>query len=305
MTPRSIRRRVLAATALAASGALALSACSSSGDSSAPPAKSASSKPAGNKAPLFSKLPAKYQKSGELVIGSNVAYAPNEFYDTDGKTIIGLDPDLGAALGKQLGVKVTFKNYDFDGLIPATTSGRIDAIMSSMSDTKERQQKIDFVDYFNVGTSILVAKGNPKHINSTNDLCGKTVALQKATIQEQYVDALVPKCKTAGKPLKVIALKDDTDALLQLKQGRSDADLNDYPVAQYNSQKSGGAYVVTGEQIQPGMYGIGVSKDNTALRDALKAAVDAIIKNGDYGTVVAKWKLDKGKVTEATLNGGK
>ncbi|OIV35499.1 hypothetical protein BIV57_21105 [Mangrovactinospora gilvigrisea] len=301
----TVRPRLAAAAALAASGALVLAACGSSGGGGGGKA-TGSGRPAGSSAPLFSKLPAKYQQSKTVTVGSNVAYAPNEFYGTDGKTIMGFDPDMGTAIGKELGVTFKFVNYDFDGLIPALTTGRINAIMSSMSDNRLRQKKIDFVDYFNVGTSILVAKGNPKHINSTADLCGRTVALQKGTIQESYVQDLQPKCKAAGKPLKLIALLNDTDALLQLKQGRSDADLNDYPVAQYNAQKSGGEYQVTGQQIQPGVYGIGVGKQDTQLRDAIQAAVKAIIANGQYAKVAAKWHLDKGEITaaQALVNGG-
>ena len=146
--------------------------------------------------------------------------------------------------------------------------------MSAMSDNKKRQAKIDFVDYFTAGTSILVKKGNPKGIKTLDDFCGKTVALQRGTTQEDVATKQQQaKCKTAGKSaINVLPFDRDTEALIQIKQGRAVADMNDFPVAAYNAKKSGGGndFEVVGEQIAAGPYGIGVRKQDTQLRDALK-----------------------------------
>ena len=72
-------------------------------------------------APLASLLPQALRDKGTLIVGSDVAYAPVEFFDTDGKTVIGLDPDLAKAIGKQLGVELKFVNGTFDGLITSLT----------------------------------------------------------------------------------------------------------------------------------------------------------------------------------------
>lgn len=257
-------------------------------------------------APLASLLPQAIRDKGTLVVGSDVAYAPVESFDTDGKTIIGLDPDLAAALGKQLGLTLKFENGTFDGLITQLTSKRIDLVMSALSDTKERQAKIDFVDYFTAGTSILVKKGNPQGIKSLDDFCGRTIALQRGTTQDTVAKAQQAKCKTSGKELKVLSFDKDTEALLQVKQGRAVADMNDFPVAAYNAKTSGGGkdFEVVGEQIEAGPYGIGVRKADTQLRDALKAALQAVIANGEYAKVLAKWNVTQGAVTAAAVNSG-
>ena len=102
------------------------------------------------------------QGQGQLVVGSDVAYAPVEFFDTDGKTVIGIDPDIAKAIGKQLGIELKFVNGTFDGLITAlkTQAHRPD------HERDERQQEapgeVDFVDYFTAGTSILVEEGQPE-----------------------------------------------------------------------------------------------------------------------------------------------
>lgn len=254
-------------------------------------------------APLANLLPKAIRDKGTLIVGSDVAYAPVEFKDDSGKTV-GIDPDLAAALGKQLGVKLEFQNATFDGLITSLKSKRIDLVMSAMSDNKKRQKTIDFVDYFNAGTSILVAKGNPKGIKTLDDFCGQTIALQRGTTQEDVSKAQQAKCKTAGKPLKVLAFDTDPEALLQIKQGRAVADMNDFPVAAYNAKKSAGAFEVVGDQIGAGPYGIGVRKTDTALRDALQKALQAIITDGSYGKVLKTWDVAQGAVKTAAVNTG-
>lgn len=298
MTRSSSRRRGQLAGALLASGALLLTACG--GDSEEPQA-------AGTKAPLFAKLPKRIQQAKKLKVGSNVAYAPVEFYDDDGETIIGLDPDLGEALGKKLGVSVEFTNLKFESLPTSMKSGRIDVMMSSMTDNTSRQKRADFVDYFKVGTSLLVKKGNPEHISTLDDLCGKTVSMQQGTTQEKVATEQKKKCAAKHKPLHVLALDEDTDALLQVKQGRAVADLNDYPVAEYNARTSGDGkdFETVGQQITPGLYGIGVGRKDTQLRDALRAALNSLIKDGGYTKIVKKWHLSQGAVDKATINAGK
>jgi polar amino acid transport system substrate-binding protein len=304
-TPGALVRRstVRLLPPLALVAALALTGCGGSSDS---PTISQPSSSSGG-APLAAELPQAIRDAGVLKVGSDVAYAPVEFFDTDGKTVIGIDPDLGKAIEGQLGVKLEFQNGTFDGLITSLRSKRIDLIMSAMSDTPERQKSIDFVDYFTAGTSILVKKGNPEGIKTLDDFCGKTIALQRGTTQEDVAKTQAAKCSAAGKPLKVLPFDRDTEALLQVKQGRAVADMNDFPVAAYNAKTSGGGndFEVVGEQIEAGPYGIGVRKEDTQLRDALQKALQALIDNGEYAKVLEKWNVKQGAVTAATVNGGK
>ncbi|MFF4798642.1 ABC transporter substrate-binding protein [Streptomyces sp. NPDC001351] len=318
MTASSTRRttaarsRLAAVGATAVAGALILTGCGDHTD------KGGSSNSSGaSSAPLASKLPADIRKAGVIKVGSDIAYPPVEFIQ-NGKTV-GIDPDIADALGKQLGVKLDFQNGKFDNLIVGLQANRFQVIMSAMSDTKDRQnginsdngQKVgngvDFVDYFTAGTSILVQKGNPKGVKSLDDLCGKVVALQKGTTSEDIAKTQSKKCTKDGK--KAIDLQTfdtDPEALLRLKQGASVADLNDFPVAAYNAKTSSGGkdFEVTGDQIEAGPYGIAVSKTNTQLRDALQAAMSAIIKNGDYTKILQKWNVTDGAVTESKINGG-
>jgi polar amino acid transport system substrate-binding protein len=321
MTARSTRRptaahsRIAAAGAIAVAGTLLLTGCGDHTDKGSSGSGSGSS--AGSTAPLAAKLPADIRKAGVIKVGSDISYAPVEFMQ-DGKAA-GIDPDIADALGKQLGVRFEFQNGKFDQLIVGLQAKRFNMIMSAMNDTKDRQNGIDsdtgkkvgngvdFVDYFTAGTSILVQKGNPKGVKSLDDLCGKVVALQKGTTSEGVAKAQSTKCTKDGKKAITLQTFDtDPEALLRLKQGASVADLNDFPVAAYNAKTSGQGkdFEVVGDQIQAGPYGIAVSKENTQLRDALQAAVSAIIKNGEYQKILQKWNVTDGAVTEAKINGG-
>jgi polar amino acid transport system substrate-binding protein len=298
---KRIRHRSSVLVALVAGLALLLAACgngSSSGSSSGTTS---------GVTDLGKQLPASIQQSKQLKVGSDVAYAPVEFFKVGTQDVQGIDWDLAQAMGQKLGVTVSFANTTFDGIIPALTAKRFDVIMSAMSDTPERQKQIDFIDYFNAGTSILVKKGNPEGIQSLDDLCGKTIALQKGTTQVDVATAQQSKCQAAGKPkITVLTYDKDTDAQLQVRSGRAVADMNDFPVAAYAAQTIGGGneFEVVGEQIEAGPYGIGVRKDDTQLRNALQNALKAIIADGTYDQILQKWNVTKGALKTAAINGG-
>jgi polar amino acid transport system substrate-binding protein len=260
-------------------------------------------------APLADLLPADIAKAGQIKVGSDIEYPPVESFKEGTQTPEGIDIDLANAMGEQLGVSIKFVNdTDFAGIISALKSGRFDIIMSAMNDTAERRGNgVDFIDYFTAGTAILVKKGNPEQIKGLDDLCGKTVAVQKGTVQE--TDTLPPqskKCTDAKKgAITVLPFEKDTDALQQVKIGRAVAIVEDSPVASFNAKTSGGGadFEVTGDITDVGQYGIAVPKENTKLRDALQAALKAIIADGTYDKVLAKWGATAGALKTAAING--
>ena len=264
---------------------------------------------------LGRRLPQRIRTAREIRVGSDVSYAPVEFYDAFAPDVLdrpvgepepevrGIDPDLAAELGRKLGVRFTFVNAGFDQLIPSLKAGDFDVIISSMTATPERAREISFLEYFQAGTSILVPRGNPQRVDSLGDLCGSTVTLQKGTIHEQLIKAEQPKC--GGRRIKARPLDSGTQVVLEVKFGRADAALADFPVAAYNAKVSGqGAdFQVVGDQIDPGPYGIGVRKDDTDLQQVLQEALRGIIKDGSYDRVLTKWNVTDGALKSAELTG--
>ncbi|MBV1937223.1 ABC transporter substrate-binding protein [Streptomyces sp. BV286] len=320
MTASSTRRttavqsRIAAVGAIAVAGALLLTGC---GDQTKDKDSGSSDTADSSAAPLADQLPKAVRDKGVIKVGSDIAYAPVEFKDDSGKTV-GIDPDLADAMGKQLGVKFEFENGTFDTLLTGLRSKRYDIAMSAMTDTKDRQEGIDadtgkkvgegvdFIDYFTAGVSIYTKQGDDQGIKTWDDLCGKKVVVQRNTVSNDLAKAQAKECP-AGKKLSIEAFDNDQQAQTRLRAGGADAGSSDFPVAAYAAKTSGGGkdFEVVGEQVEAAPYGIAIAKSNTELRDALKAALDAIIKNGEYDKIIAKWGVDAGAVKEATLNGGK
>jgi len=239
-----------------------------------------------------------------LKVGSDIAYAPVEFYKEGTKTADGIDVDLCGAIAKEMGrAGCSFQNVTFDGLIPALKAKRFDVIFSAMSDTAARQKEVDFVDYFTVGTSIIVKKGNPEKIESLDDLCGKTIGVQRGTTQEEVAKKQKTKCESSSSSLDVLTFDTDVDAQQALRAGRSIADMNDFPVAVYVANQTGD-FEVVGDQIEAGPYGIAVRKDDTALRDQIQKGLKDAIASGQYDKILAFWNVPQGALKTAAINGG-
>ncbi|MGX1548984.1 ABC transporter substrate-binding protein [Streptomyces adustus] len=318
MTASTTRRSTAAHTRLAAVGAIAVAGAlllTGCGDQTKTNGSGSGSTAAS--APLADKLPQAIRDAGVIKVGSDIAYAPVEFKDSSGKTV-GIDPDLADAMGKQLGVKFDFENGTFDTLITGLRSKRYDIAMSAMTDTKDRQEGIDsdtgkkvgegvdFVDYFTAGVSIYTPKGKDQGIKTWADLCGKKLVVQRGTVSEDLAKAESKKC-AGGKTIALQSFDNDQQAQTRLRAGGADAGSSDFPVAAYAVKTSGGGndFQIVGEQVEAAPYGIAVAKSNTQLRDAIQAALDAIIKNGEYGKIIQKWGVDAGAVTSAAVNGGK
>jgi polar amino acid transport system substrate-binding protein len=265
---------------------------------------------------LGRRLPQRIRTAREVRVGSDISYAPVEFYDAFAPDVLdrpvgepepqvrGIDPDLATELGRKLGVRFTFANTAFDELIPSLRARKFDVIISSMTATPERAKQVSFLEYFMAGTSILVAKANPKGISTMDDLCGATVTLQAGTIHEELVDAQQPRC--GAQPIKARPLDSGTQVVLEVKFGRADAALADFPVAAYNAKVSGQGrdFQVVGEQIDPGPYGIALRKDDTELRAVLQEALRAIIDDGSYDRVLTKWNVTDGALKTAEVTAG-
>ncbi|MFJ3789128.1 ABC transporter substrate-binding protein [Kitasatospora sp. NPDC090091] len=301
------RRTAAAALALVSAGALLLTGCG--GDSGAE-----TTKDAGQVA--RDKLPKAQRSAGVLRVGSDLNYAPVDFRGTDGKPA-GLDPEIAEALGKVLNVRIEIVDTPFDKLIPNLHAKQVDVVMSALSDIRQRREGVDdagnkihpgvdFVDYFIAGSSITVPKGNPKGVHTLDDLCGRTVAVQQGTTQDEIIGRQVTACSRAGKPLTVHKFDSDAKALAEVASGAAAAGLNDFPVAAYAAKTTdnGNRFEVTGAQSKSNPYGIAVRKDDTALRDSLSKAVDQLIRSGDYDKILAKWNVSAGAAQNAVVNGG-
>lgn len=250
-----------------------------------------------------SQVPASIKSKGTLTVAADATYAPNEFIASNGKTVVGMDADLAQAIGKQLGLKVKVVNATFDSIIPGLAAGKYDLGMSSFTDTKARQKVVDFVTYFSAGTSFYVKASGGPAIHSLADLCGRTVAVEKGTTQQDDATAQNGKCKKAGKPgVTVSAFPDQNGANLALSSGRAQVGMADSPVAAYQVKQSHGQFKLSGKAYGTAPYGIAIPKGNGMAKPVL-AAVKALIANGQYAKILNKWGIASGAIKHPVING--
>lgn len=246
------------------------------------------------------KVPQEIRDRGTLVVASDASYAPNEFFDEDGKTIIGTDADLAKALGTTLGLEIELKNATFDSIIPGLDAGKFDIALSSFTDTKEREETVDMVTYLTAGTGFYTTADSPTEVETVADLCGKKVAVQKGTVQQEDVEAQNKEC---DEPIDIQVFTQQTDVDLALTSGKAQVALADSPVALYAVKQSDGTLQSTGKDYDSAPYGIAVNKE-LGITEAIQAAVQVMIDDGTYAAILEKWNLTSGAIEESKINDG-
>lgn len=284
-----LSRKVLLLCLLALAVAALFAACGDDDDDTQSPtataAHSATATAAGIDISGVSEL-----SDGKLTVGSDIAYAPNEFYEEGTQNATGMDIDLITALADAMGVSVEFQQVaEFSGIVGDLQAKRYDIVVSSISVTPEREAVIDLIPYFGpVGTGILTPTGNPNNFATLEDLCGFKVSAQVGTYQVDQVTAL-NEGACASNPITITTFPDNPASVQELLVGRVDAQLADDPVVKYSEKLSNGDLEVAATGFEAATYGIGVRKDSPKLKAALEAALQQIIDDGTYGTILEKW----------------
>ena len=306
--------RILAALGVAALAATACGSSSSSSSSGTGGAGTGGSTSSGSSsagaattaaqvASIAAEVPAAVKSKGTLIVAADATYAPNEFIDTDGKTVIGMDADLAKAVAAVLGLQVTVQNQGFDSIIPGLSSGKFDLGFSSFTDTKEREKTVDFVTYFSAGTSFFVKASGGATINTLADLCGHHVSVEKGTTQADDATGQSKKCTDAGKPAVDVQVYPDQNATnLALSSGRAEVSMADSPVAAYQVKQSNGQFALSGQPYGTAPYGIAIPKGNGMAQPILDA-VKELMKDGVYTAILSNWGVQAGAISNPQIDG--
>jgi polar amino acid transport system substrate-binding protein len=228
---------------------------------------------------------------GQITWGLAATFPPFEFVE-DGKPV-GFDLDLTDALAKHLSLTSTVTTFEFKGLIPALLGHRIDAIISGMYINAERQQVADFVPYVLVGNQIVVRHGNPLKLLEPMSLCGHRVAAPVGTAFEMAANKANAGCLAANKAaVTLLALPGTTTCALALSQDRADAIIVSTPTAAALLHGTPDAYDNGGVPFDNDTkVGIAIGKDNPGLKAAMQKAMEAVVADGTYTALLAKWNL--------------
>jgi len=245
-------------------------------------------------------LPQKYKDSGKMVVTMSESSPPLHFISDDGHTTVGVDPELAKSLGEAMGVEVTIESGSFDAIIPGISAGKFDLVVSQMSPSKERMKVLDFVDYYQSGSGIGVAPGNPKKL-AVDELCGVKVGVLKGSFQDlKRVPEASKKCVADSKPaIDVMTYPDMQAPILALSSGRIDAVYVDGPTLGY-AIKQGGKVELLGEKdVTP--VSIAFAKD-AGLEKAVQLGLKSLTESGRYQQVLDDWGVGSGAVTDFAFN---
>jgi polar amino acid transport system substrate-binding protein len=293
-------RRAILGLAVAVALTTSVAACGSesgsNGGTGTAPAPSASADTS-----LADKVPADIKAAGKLVIGTDSTYAPSEFLDADGKTVIGFDVDLFNAVAQKLGLTTEWQSATFDGIIPGVTSKKYGAGVSSFTINKDRLKQVTMVSYFSAGTQWAAKAGAT--IDPDN-ACGKKIAVQTSTVQADDIAARSKKCTGAGKAkITVDQYQAQSDATNAVVTGKDDAMLADSPVCAYAVKQTNGQLALLGSIYDSAPYGYVLPKDQAdTMAVAVQGALKALIADGTYKTILTKWGVDAGGITDPTVN---
>jgi polar amino acid transport system substrate-binding protein len=282
---------------------LALAGCGSSSTSSTSTTTSSSASRSAN-ATIAAQVPAAIKSKGTLNVATEAQYAPNEFIAPDGHTVIGMDADLMSALAAVMGLKApNLINSNFETIIPGLAAGRYDIGISSFTDTKEREKTVDFVDYYSAGISFYTKTSSNPGVTKISDLCGKTVAVEKGTVELEEATKQSKTCTKEGKKaVNVLSFPGQNPVNLALASGRAELGMVDSPVAAYQIKKTGGQFKLVGESYSFAPYGIAIPKTSGMTAPTL-AALKELVANGTYTQILTKWGIQSGAISTPKVNG--
>ncbi len=219
-------------------------------------------------------------EDGKLHMATNAAFPPYEMVADDG-TFEGIDVEIAGKIAEKLGLELVVDDMDFGSIITSVQTGKSDIAMAGMTVTDERKQNIDFSDTYATGVQMVILP-ILSDIESIDDLQGKLIGCQESTTGYIY-------CSDDYGEDMVTAFPNGANAIQALLSGKVDAVVIDsQPAQEFLAQNAGKLKMLSTEYVSED-YAIGISKDNTALRDAVNNALKELIDDGTVQSILDKY----------------
>ena len=215
---------------------------------------------------------------GILTMGTNAAFPPYEYYEGD--TVVGIDAEIAQAIAEKLGLSLEIVDMDFNSIITAVQSGKVDVGIAGMTVDPERLENVDFTDSYATGVQVVIVTED-SDIASVDDLEGKLIGTQEGTTGWDY-------CSEDYGDDMVIPYTNGATAVQALLDGKVDCVVIDQqPALSFVEANEGLKILETEYAVED--YAIAVSKDNTALRDAINTALNELIEDGTVQGILDKY----------------
>jgi polar amino acid transport system substrate-binding protein len=204
-------------------------------------------------------------------------YPPFNFIN-DKNELDGFDVDIAKELSKRLGVKAEPVTTEFDAIITGLLTEKYDIVLGSMSITPERQEKVDFVQYYTSGGAIIVPKDST--IKAKEELNKAVVGVGLGTTFEKKAIELGAEVKTYSASV---------DAFTDMANGRLEAVISDKLLSANAIKTKGYPFKIVGDQLFVDKCGIAIRKDNKVLSAELAKLMDEMREDGTYTKISDKW----------------
>lgn len=215
---------------------------------------------------------------GILTMGTNAAFPPYEYYEGD--TVVGIDAEIAQAIAEKLGLSLEIVDMDFNSIITAVQSGKVDVGIAGMTVDPDRLENVDFTDSYATGVQVVIVTED-SDIASVDDLEGKLIGTQEGTTGWSY-------CSEDYGDDMVIPYTNGATAVQALLDGKVDCVVIDQqPALSFVEANEGLKILETEYAVED--YAIAVSKDNTALRDAINTALNELIEDGTVQGILDKY----------------
>jgi polar amino acid transport system substrate-binding protein len=217
-----------------------------------------------------------------LRVGMDLSYPPFESLKPGGEPE-GVSVEIAKALAAELGRPLKIENIPFTGLIPSLKTGKIDIILSSMTDTPERRKSIAFSDpYLSIGLALLVAENSPVTSKENLDEPGRVVAVRQGTTGQVWAEANLKKAR-------LLVLEKENAAVLEVLQGKADAFIYDQMSVWKQAQQHPGKLRALLDPLQREYWAIGLRPEDNVLREQINAFLKKFREEGGFEKLSEKF----------------
>jgi len=216
--------------------------------------------------------------NGVLTMATNAYFPPYEYYEGD--SIVGIDAEIAQAVADKLGLKLKIEDMEFDSIITAVQTGKVDMGLAGMTVTEERKQNVNFTDSYATGVQVVIVPEG-SDIATIDDLYGKKIGVQLATTGDIY-------CSDDFGSENVEQYNKGNDAVMALVSGKIDAVVIDNEPAKSYVAANQGLKILDTEYVTED-YAACLNKDNTALLDAINGALAELKADGTLDSIISKY----------------
>ena len=215
---------------------------------------------------------------GVLTMATNAYFPPYEYYE--GEEIVGIDADNAKAVADKLGLELKIEDMEFDSIITAVQTGKVDMGLAGMTVTDERKKSVNFSDTYATGIQVVIVPED-SDITSVDDLTGKKIGVQLSTTGDIYAS------DDYGEE-NVEKYNKGADAVMALKQGKVDAVIIDNEPAKNFVETNEGLKILDTEYVTED-YAACINKDNTELLDAVNGAIAELKEDGSLQKIIDQY----------------